>query len=984
MKRKAKERMFEKEITEVSSREDLNVVWARWLTKQSADNRGISERIKKGEFDLVAESCVRGVIATLADNQYLIDQELRKKEKKRDFTAIMEAEENRDLILSLLEVQTLDANKIAEFEKNVKTLEGFGYDFIERPGPLIMQIQAGLQNFRKKEYIKNLNEDVCDANKGIGNTCTTEEIQAVDRELILGYSTKKIEAENDEELEKLYDLFQKIFESTVAYEKSGGSTTVLKQLLHYIDPRQQYSSGKKEACITTVPYNVLQKYIKLGFSSSQKTKESNGIYRPNIAAVKNISDLRDLVDNKDQLKDSLLGALEIQFVYDRDEAQAIAKFAQEQKLIVLDIYKPSPTEWKPYDVGIADINGMKDITITVHMPGSIRKEGEVLQNIPVQTLTGPALFISNIKGVIETAFGTPSGPQEQLLFNLISNPDLIPLLKKFDVPDYDQASKLEKLVIVARAILENDEAILLKVVAESEEKFRELFYQFSGKDSFLDKGELISLPGAGRIGINILAQYFYELENQGVEEKKEVRYLTYKPAWPYAQVLGTGVATIDHIEAGKSYLPQNDVLLTLFNLIRNKFTLKKGGLRKFSLNLIKRALQDDVIELPKDEILEVVLNFVISKNSVPSADDIDDFIKYRDELEYRLDVKFGEDYLPDPIKLDETLLKTNNNLDTAIHVVILNYPNNPSGVVPEKERLKAIYRVCAKHNVRVINDNSYMNVVSDRKVLANSYLHSFELMDEVIKEAEINGDPNLEKLKEWKDTHLYETNALTKTVNQPGSRVGFVGTKDKKALEYLKKLASHEFDGVQNYMALAYFNNFADDPEAVRKLHDPLVCKTISERIDITTKVIENEDKVNCVVPEGAFYVNVDFREYIDPDGEQKKFLDSTWFAGGKIGLIISEYFGVTVFPNDRMNGKKGVFRFGLGGPMEDPEEFAKITRIAIRRIKAYIEIARELYRRKMDGSREDDWNDDAITDVINYFCPRNLKDDEFVYAKST
>ena len=766
-----------------------------------------------------------------------------------------------------------------------------------------MRIQAALQEFSKKPWIEELEIDgrqveVIQANKGIGNTPTDAEIKKTDRNLVLG-DESIMTGENSlgedaakEALEKaqsLYQLFQKMFETTVAYEKSGGNPKDRETLLHEVDPRQQYVS-KTEACITTVPHKILQQYIRKNFSQGQKKEEVDGIYRPNIAPIASIDDLDELLIERasEQLADSQLGALEIQFVYNRDEAQRIAQFAQKYKLIVLDVHKPTSNEWKPYDVGIGDLNGMKDITVTAHTAGSIRKVGKDLKNIPVQMLTGPAMLVGNIKGNLETHFGTPSGPQKELLLQLLADPEMVLLLNTVS-GDYETASKREKLAMVANAILKNAKELLEKVTTEAEEKFRQLYYQDSENGDLLEAGEIISLPGAGRFALRSLAQYFHQLKNEEGEESKKVRYLTFKPAWPYAKVLGTDVANIDHIEA-------------------------------------------------------------------------------------------TEDYLPDPKALDQRLQKAKDGEDEeAFDVVILNYPNNPSGVVPDRERLKEVYKVCIKHGVRVINDNSYMNVLSEGGVLENSALSSFELMDALIREAEEQGDSNIDQLKKWRDNQLYEANALTKTVNQPSARVGFVGTKDEQAQEHLRSFMTEDLDGEHNHMALAFFNNFADDPVAVREQHDRLVRETIAERINITTRVIDEEDGVECVVPEGAFYLNVDFRKYIDYDGNQKDLLNSTWFSGDRIGLLLSEYFGVTEFPNETMKGKNGILRFGLGGPMEDPEEFARITRVAIRRIKAYIDIARVKVSKLQKGTNLSQWDDEAVEMVQKYFSEGEIANDEYV-----
>ena len=402
-------------------------------------------------------------------------------------------------------------------------LHQFGLRFVAKPGPTIMRIQNLLSDFGQKSWIKDLEIDgndveVSKANKGIGNTPTSSEIMATGVALILGKKPVVEEyAKQAREVElQLFNIFQAVFESAVAYEKSGGNAVLIEELMRKINPRSKYELAQKEVFLATVPHQVLQDYVREAFVQGQNPIEEEGIQRSGIAPVQAIEDLDVLETQTGKLHNLALGALEIQFVYSNSEAQQIARFAKRHKLMILDLYQPiSRSEISRRNLRICDIQDMKEVVLTFHSAGSI---SWALPHLSSHLITGPQLFVTNLKGSIETHFGTPSAPQEQLLWQLIKDPGC---LQTGGLALYFENSKIVELTRAINDILSNNREGLAKLVTSAEKRFRELYYNHPDYGVLLEANELLALPGAGRFALRSLARCFFDQKKKSAKEAGE-------------------------------------------------------------------------------------------------------------------------------------------------------------------------------------------------------------------------------------------------------------------------------------------------------------------------------------------------------------------------------------------------------------------------------------------------------------------------------
>lgn len=103
----------------------------------------------------------------------------------------------------------------------------------------------------------------------------------------------------------------------------------------------------------------------------------------------------------------------------------------------------------------------------------------------------------------------------------------------------------------------------------------------------------------------------------------------------------------------------------------------------------------------------------------------------------------------------EAMIRPNTSL------VAVNFPNNPSGYVPDHDTWESFIRLCDQHSIRVVSDEVYRGVEIDRS-------------------------RTLRQAADLSETAL-SINVLSKSYGLPGLRVGWVASQDTAALGLLER-----------------------------------------------------------------------------------------------------------------------------------------------------------------------------------------------------
>lgn len=158
--------------------------------------------------------------------------------------------------------------------------------------------------------------------------------------------------------------------------------------------------------------------------------------------------------------------------------------------------------------------------------------------------------------------------------------------------------------------------------------------------------------------------------------------------------------------------------------------------------------------------------------------------------------------------------------------LMLNNPNNPTGMVYSREELEAIARVCVERDLYVISDEIYYSLMYD-----GAKCVSFAALGEDVKERTVL------------------INGVSKSYAMTGWRIGYL-------------LANPQIAGVAgNYVSHSTGSPCTiSQAAAVAALNGPQDCveemrEAFEERRNYMVERINRMDGVSCLKPEGAFYV---------------------------------------------------------------------------------------------------------------------------------
>ncbi len=194
----------------------------------------------------------------------------------------------------------------------------------------------------------------------------------------------------------------------------------------------------------------------------------------------------------------------------------------------------------------------------------------------------------------------------------------------------------------------------------------------------------------------------------------------------------------------------------------------------------------------------------------------------RPEDEYRIQPDLLDDYL-------EKLASENRQ-----HLIIINNPNNPTGLVYSKEELTEIAEVCRKHNILVLADEIY--------ALSTYNFNDFISMGAIYPEGS------------------YITNGLSKDRSAGGYRLGSCilpeAASDKQIRDFTK-IAATVYTNVSTPTQYAAITAYEPNDEIAEYF---MITREIHRMMGLFTSTGFNKiEGVKATKPQGAFYFYVDF-----------------------------------------------------------------------------------------------------------------------------
>jgi len=267
---------------------------------------------------------------------------------------------------------------------------------------------------------------------------------------------------------------------------------------------------------------------------------------------------------------------------------------------------------------------------------------------------------------------------------------------------------------------------------------------------------------------------------------------------------------------------------------------------KFALYSVFMTLVD-----PGDEVLIPIPYWVSYAEQIQLADGVPVYIETREKNSFKLTVDLLNEYVTDKTKL-----------------LVLNAPSNPSGLLYTKEELLAIGNWALEHNVFVVSDEIYYELVYDAPSISMASL-SEEIFNNTLV---ING--------------------LSKSVAMTGWRLGYVFG-PKRIIRALNDLTSHTTSNPAAVVQYAAIRAFDEDVEASKKeMRDEF-----QRRIDLFHGLLTDIEGIKCEKPKGAFYLfaNVKVAMHIVGVASSEEFALKLLEKAG-VATVSGENFGCNGF----------------------------------------------------------------------------------------
>jgi len=191
--------------------------------------------------------------------------------------------------------------------------------------------------------------------------------------------------------------------------------------------------------------------------------------------------------------------------------------------------------------------------------------------------------------------------------------------------------------------------------------------------------------------------------------------------------------------------------------------------------------------------------------------------------------------LPEDGTFYPTLHDIEEHVGSYTKAVIINSPNNPTGVVYSEEFISDIIDFCKKKDLYLIMDDIYNRLVFDNRKPSNCF--------DYVKEFDDN-------------SKLILINGVSKQYAMTGYRIGWaIG--NKNLIEVMTNVQSHQTSGpptISQKAAIGAINGVQSSVENLRE--------ALENRRNIMVDLLNSFDGLKVTKPDGTFYCLADFSHY--------------------------------------------------------------------------------------------------------------------------
>jgi aspartate aminotransferase len=167
--------------------------------------------------------------------------------------------------------------------------------------------------------------------------------------------------------------------------------------------------------------------------------------------------------------------------------------------------------------------------------------------------------------------------------------------------------------------------------------------------------------------------------------------------------------------------------------------------------------------------------------------------------------------------------------------IIVNSPNNPSGIMFSKEFIGEIVEFCEENGIYLIMDDIYHKLIFDRKQLISPYQFT---------------------RKDIESTRLIIVNGVSKVYGMTGFRIGWV-VAGRKLIEVMTNVQAQTTSCVSVVLQAAAEGALTGVQSIVESLR-----LTIENNRDVMMQELKTFNDIRVTKPDGTFYCLPDFRAY--------------------------------------------------------------------------------------------------------------------------
>ncbi len=194
--------------------------------------------------------------------------------------------------------------------------------------------------------------------------------------------------------------------------------------------------------------------------------------------------------------------------------------------------------------------------------------------------------------------------------------------------------------------------------------------------------------------------------------------------------------------------------------------------------------------------------------------------------------------------------------------IIINSPSNPTGMIFDRKELEAIAEICLQHDIVIISDDIYKNIIFDDA--------EFFSMATISPEVAAN---------------TFIINGASKTYAMTGWRIGYcIG--DAEVIKAMTRLQSQSTSNPTSFAQNGAIVSLSGDQAIVEERR-----KIFEERRDLIVSKIREIPGFTIIPPSGSFYSFPSIKGYLDRFGNSNKLAEYL-LEKALVAVVPGEGFG--------------------------------------------------------------------------------------------